>query len=121
MSENAPWPQAKSAGFFVQAQVCRSAQDPLPQTTEDDVARIASVMDKVPAQKQKKTADVRLNPVAKERLRMAALCPNGRVATLLDPSATDSATVIQQMLDKGYKVIDRSGRPNVAPPPPRLI
>jgi len=120
MSENAPWPQAKSAAFFVQAQVCRSAQDPLPQTAEDDVARIAAVMDKAPAQ-QKKTADVRLNPVAKERLRMAALCPNGKAATLLDPSATDAATVIQQMLDKGYKVIDRTSRPNVAPPPPRLL
>jgi hypothetical protein len=77
-------------------------------------------MDKAPAQ-QKKTADVRLNPVAKERLRMAALCPNGKAATLLDPNATDAATVIQQMLDKGYKVIDRTGRPNVAPPPPRLL
>lgn len=69
-------------------------------------------MDKAPAQ-QKKSADVRLNPVAKERLRMAA--SNGKAATLLDPSATDAATVIQQMLNKGYKVIDRSGRPNVAP------
>jgi hypothetical protein len=112
VSENTPWPQAKTS-FFIQAQACQ--QGAPSQASEDDVARIAATMDKVA---QPKKSDVRLSSVARERMRMSA---NGLTATLLDPSATDAATVIQQMLDKGYKVIDRTQHPNVAPPPPRLL
>lgn len=119
MGENAAWPQSKSAGFMIQQRVCSSAQDPLPQTTEDDVSLIAAAMDKAPAQKAAK--NVHLTTAAKERLRLAALCPNGRAATLLEPNATDSASVIKKLLEQGYGIIDRTSRPSVTPPPPRLI